>query len=263
MISVSFLITHFNRPYSLEKCINSIRNYKYSFNYEIIVSDDCSTHENLEIIHSLAYDKIILSKVNTGLSANINRGLHCCKGSLIIYIQEDFKINDNFFKYIDKAIALLMKCKVDMVRLKSNIEFPEYKLIDHYFELIPRFAFKNFLVDHYRYSDHPFVVKKVFFSKYGFYKEGVNTIHGENEYMVRMMKLNPKIAIIDKKCINDIRMEGSVREELLNFNSNKIKNRRWIKPFKRVFNSFRFKVEYIFYDVKSRKLLTIKNYRKL
>ena len=76
-------------------------------------------------------------------------------------------------------------------------------------------------------------MKKSFFCKYGKYKENVNTIHGEDEYMIRMMKLNPKIALVNNKCVNNINLEGSVREESININKNQLRHKSFIKPLKK------------------------------
>ena len=259
---ISFLITHYNRPKSLKLCIQSIRSMNLKINHEIIVSDDCSKRSNIDLINKLHIDKLVLSPINTGLASNINRGIKECDGDYIVYIQEDFGLNDQFSVMIDEILDILTKEKAEMIRLRSNLKFKDYNLLTKQIKLIPRFSLRNFLVDHYRYSDHPFVVKKSFFCKYGKYKENVNTIHGEDEYMIRMMKLNPKIALVKNECVDGIDKEGTVREELRNVNKNKLRHKNFVKPLKRIVNSLRFKFEYIFYNPKKRTLLTIKNLRK-
>ena len=156
---------------------------------------------------------------------------------------------------------MLDESEADMVRLRSNVKFNTYEIVRNNYKQIPRLAFRNFLIDHYRYSDHPFVVKNNFFKFYGYYKENVNTIYGENEYMVRMMKLNPKILIMNETCAVPINIEGSVREDSKDKNRLLKFNNYYIKFMKRILNSLRFKIEYIFYHQQRRKLLTFKNLR--
>ncbi len=260
---ISFLITHYNRPKSLEACIDSIRRLQLISDYEIVVSDDCSEKAAIEEIRRLRIDSLVLSEVNTGLSSNINRGLNQCKGDFIVYIQEDFALNKVFERLEEKMLEMLSSNQTEMIRLRSNIKFKQSFDITDDFALIPRFAFKNFWIDQYRYSDHPYMVKTTFYTKYGKYKENVNTIHGENEYMIRMMKLNPKIAICKYECVDHMNIEGSVREELQNSSAKTIRNKKWIKPIKRIVNALRFKFEFVFYNPNKRKLITIKNLRKV
>jgi len=259
---ISFLITHYNRPQSLATCINSIHHHVAKINYEIIISDDCSKKENIEKIKQLNYDKLILSKQNTGLASNINRGIDKCQGQYIVYIQEDFGINQEFANQIDHILKILDKDKIEMIRLRSNVNFKTYHLIQGYFKLIPRFAPQNFLIDHYRYSDHPYVVKTNFFKKFGYYKENVNTSYGENEYMIRMMKLNPKIAICKNECVDSYNFEGSIREENHLDKPHPLFKLKNLKPIKRILNSLRFKIEYLFYRPQKRSLYTFENLRK-
>jgi glycosyltransferase involved in cell wall biosynthesis len=258
---INFLITHYNRPKSLALCIDSIKALNLDLNFNIIVSDDCSKKSIIEEIKNLSIDKLILTEFNTGLSSNINRGLADCKGDYIIYVQEDFVIKKKFKLYIHSILKMIDESEADMVRLRSNVEFNTFKIVRNDFKQIPKFGFGNFLVDHYRYSDHPFVVKNNFFTNFGFYKNNVNTMYGENEYMVRMMKLNPKILIINETCALPIVIEGSVREDK-NIGFKGLRNDKYSKLLKRFLNSLRFKIEYIFYDRQKRNLLTFKNLRE-
>ncbi len=260
-MKISFIITHYNRPDSLKKCISSIHNSKINCEYEVVVSDDCSEDVNVLKIKKFDIDKLILSEVNTGLASNNNRGLKACEGDFIVYIQEDFILNKEFSNRIYDIISVLEQDNVDMIRFRSNVKFKKYKLLNNYFKVLPRFAFKNFLIDQYRYSDHPFIVRNDFFKKFGYFKCGASTNYGENEYMIRMMKLNPKIALCSKDCVYSLDIEGSVREENHKIRRKRLRNNRKFKPVKRIVNAFRFKLEFMLYNTKNRNLLTFKNLR--
>ena len=91
-MKISFLITHYNRPDDLFECISSIRKLEIA-NSEIIVSDDASKKECIEIIQQFKVDQLLLSNSNEGLAANINRGIKACSGEYIIYCQEDFVLD--------------------------------------------------------------------------------------------------------------------------------------------------------------------------
>ena len=46
---ISILITNYNKDKFLTKCLYSIKNQNYN-NYEVIIFDDCSTDNSLNII---------------------------------------------------------------------------------------------------------------------------------------------------------------------------------------------------------------------
>lgn len=160
-MKISFLITHYNRPDDLFECISSIRKLEIA-NSEIIVSDDASKKECIEIIQQFKVDQLLFSNSNEGLAANINRGIKACSGEYIIYCQEDFVLDSRVSFLINDFIELLNDNKVDMIRFTSNILFNKKISLTKNVVLIPKFSFHNFLQNYYQYSDHPFITKKVF-----------------------------------------------------------------------------------------------------
>ncbi len=86
---LSILITHYNRPYALGACLQSIYELDLEIPYEIVVSDDGSTKENQTIIKEFKIDKLVLSKRNCGLTSSLNNGIKACNGTHLLYCQED------------------------------------------------------------------------------------------------------------------------------------------------------------------------------
>lgn len=149
-IPISFLITHFNRPLDLAVCLDGIKKIPIS-NYEIVVSDDGSTAENIEMIKSYAVDQLILAAANQGLVANINKGLAACRGEYIIYCQEDFVINPEIVGVLPECFDLLQNKKVDMIRFTSNFQFKKTIPLTHMISRVPKFSFHNFLYNYFKY----------------------------------------------------------------------------------------------------------------
>ena len=257
---ISFLITHFNRPKSLEQCVASIKQHTTNIPFEIVVSDDCSRHENLDQIKNIPVIRIIESNQNQGLASNINKGIAACNGDIIVYIQEDFRLNENFRSHFPYILQALNTNQVDMVRLRSNVRFLKWTALNDKIKVIPRFSIVDFKRSPYRYSDHPYVVKRIFYNSFGLYLSGVNTSYGENEYVVRMLKLNPIIGLVNKFCVDEIDEEGSVREEKVGKVLKPTKS--FIKPIKQMLVAARYYLEAILYNKENRKLLTFKNIRK-
>ena len=102
------VITYNSSKYVLET-LESIKAQTYQ-NIELIVSDDCSTDNTVEICRKWIEEnkerfirtEIITSEINTGVSANGNRGRNACRGEWIKGIAGDDLLMPNCIQeYID------------------------------------------------------------------------------------------------------------------------------------------------------------------
>ena len=93
---VSVLVVCFNSSEFIVETLNSIKNQTYK-NLELIVTDDCSTDDTVEICKSWFAQntsrfnrvKLVTSETNTGIPKNCNRGLKACSGEWIKLISGD------------------------------------------------------------------------------------------------------------------------------------------------------------------------------
>ena len=93
---VTIVVITYNSSEFVLETLNSIKNQTYS-NIELIISDDCSIDQTLEICEQWGSNnfnrfqrvEIIQSAVNSGVSANINRALKISKGEWIKVIAGD------------------------------------------------------------------------------------------------------------------------------------------------------------------------------
>ena len=256
---ISILITHYNRPIDLLQCIKAIRVANIA-NSEIVVSDDGSKTDVINLIKSYGIDTLLLSDINMGLAANINKGLEACKGKFIIYCQEDFILSPKIYDVIPECIKLINSKKTDIVRFTSNFNFNKLVKLTDTISLIPRFSFKNFKQNYYRYSDHPFITKKQFYNKYGYYLENTSGRFGETEYAIRICNSNAKIAITNKSFASTIEGSQSVLINELNSNQPRIKiNKSTLK----LARAFRLYFEWVFYRKNKRGLISYTNGRKI
>ena len=259
MVRISYLITHFNRPQDIQQCIEAIQMVK-SMDDEIVVSDDASSTENLNLLKELSIDTLVVSDFNEGLAANINKGLQACKGNYIIYCQEYFLLNPKLKHLLPQFIEVLNTGAADLIRFSSYFKFNKTLLFNENLQIIPKFSFANFTQNFYRYSDHPFIVSNTFHIKYGYYLEQTSGRYGETEYGMRIANTEVVIAITtNSMASNVIGSESTLINEIepLKF---QFQNNKYVKKYVR---AFRMYFEWLFYKHKKRGLLTYKNGRKL
>ncbi|CAH0334909.1 hypothetical protein FVB9288_00524 [Flavobacterium sp. CECT 9288] len=254
---ISFLITHYNRPNDLLLCLNAIRGLDLC-DYEIVVSDDASEAQHLEIIQQYPIDQLLLADKNGGLAANINRGLQACRGQYIIYCQEDFMLSSKLAIILPECLEHLASKKLDLIRFVSNMNFNSTSCVSTNISRIPKFAFRNFLQNYYQYSDHPFITTKDFHPTFGFYQEETSGRYGETEYAIRILKSAAKIGITKQAYASTIdgsqsvlANESKVVAKSFSFNKKAI---HWAR-------AFRLYAELLLYDKKNRGLKTYRNFR--
>ncbi|MDI1305633.1 MAG: glycosyltransferase family 2 protein [bacterium] len=255
---ISFLITHYNRPIDLLKCLAAIRSLNV-LDSEIVVCDDASQEEHLKTIQDYQIDQLIVSEINQGLAANINKGIQACQGEYIVYCQEDFVLDPQISSLLPECLDLLKKEKVDMIRFTSNFPFNKLIPLTATVSLIPKFSFQNFLQNYYQYSDHPFVTRKSFYHKYGTYFENTSGRYGETEYAIRILKSNAKIGITNRTLASTIIGSQSV---LVNESILENKEYKMNKSLVKVARAFRLYLELILYNKSKRGLMSYKNFRK-
>src|SRR5260221_501192 len=90
-VDLSVVFVSYNRADLLEVAYNSIRERMDfgTLGVEYIVADDGSQPSHVQTLQRLHFDKRILSRPNTGLGANCNRGIAASSGEYILQIQDD------------------------------------------------------------------------------------------------------------------------------------------------------------------------------
>jgi glycosyltransferase involved in cell wall biosynthesis len=103
-MKLSIIIPTYNRAHILPRAIESI--YKQQDeNIEIIVVDDCSTDNTLNLLKS--YPEIILLKTekNSGACAARNLGIDIASGDLIYFLDSDNELTHDAVSQIKKCIS--------------------------------------------------------------------------------------------------------------------------------------------------------------
>ncbi len=190
---VTLLVTHYNRPHTLERLLRTFRSLQCSFN-EVIVADDGSREENLNRIKALQQEfkfRLLTSPKNMGLGNNINKGQDAVRTSYTLFMTDDNIPQPIFAEHFRDALtALKERDDIDIARFYAHFKYPYLKPFGKGFsEIICKLWYANYLKI-YSYSDHPHLRRSNFFQKFGRYAE--NTKPDKTEY--RMC-----IAFIQKK----------------------------------------------------------------
>ncbi len=121
---VSIAIISFNNENYIGECIESCLSQTYK-NTEIIIADDASTDNSLNIINEYALlhpskIKVISSKINCGVSSNFNKAAIASKGEWIKYIaSDDLLINDCIENYIREISRLNLKSGILFSKMRT------------------------------------------------------------------------------------------------------------------------------------------------
>jgi glycosyltransferase involved in cell wall biosynthesis len=88
--NITVIITSYNYEQYIKEAIQSVLNQTYQ-NFELIIVDDCSTDNSVEIIKSFNDDRIRLfvNEQNQGLAKTLQRALQEAKGKWVAFLESD------------------------------------------------------------------------------------------------------------------------------------------------------------------------------
>ena len=177
-ILVSVIITTFNSEKTIELAIDSIINQTY-LNIEIIVIDDCSTDNTLNILKKYSSIKLIELKQNMGCYYCKNIGIKLSKGNIICFHDSDdistydrieIQVKELLEKKCDIVGANIIKCNKKI--LKTDLKNNRFKNIKPSFGMIT-LMFKKDIFDKngyfYDYYDHSMdleFIERLYFNIY-------------------------------------------------------------------------------------------------
>ncbi len=121
---VSIIVITYNSSRYVLETLESAKAQTYQ-NIELIVSDDCSRDNTVEICRDWIKEnkerfvrtEVISVDKNTGISPNCNRGLHAAKGEWVKLIAgDDILIEDSIFNFV-KFISEKKECSIVFGRI--------------------------------------------------------------------------------------------------------------------------------------------------
>ena len=106
-VTISLIIPNFNYGEFLEECINSVSDQTVTPD-EIIIIDDCSSDNSLEILSRFENNKqikIIRNRKNLGIVDNFNKAIKASTSDYIVFVGADNRIKKTFVEEYKKAIS--------------------------------------------------------------------------------------------------------------------------------------------------------------
>ncbi len=133
-MDISVIVCSFNHAKWLERCIRSIENQENikTNNFEIILVNDSSEDETLNVIENLSHIKnlkIINNDKNLGLPKSINKAMRESKGRYLVRVDSD--------DYVQRNFLFLMKFYLDLNRHYQAV-CVDYIIVDEHEESIER-----------------------------------------------------------------------------------------------------------------------------
>jgi len=205
MPKVSVCIPNYNYGAFIEDAIKSVLNQTFK-DFELIIVDDCSTDNSVEIIKSFTDQRIkfIKNEKNIGRIKNINKVLSLAAGEFITLLPSDTFLTPNS---IEERVKILEKDKeIGLVFSAVNIIDQNKKIIEVYRYSVRnliqtgREAFETLIMGNYIITSSV-MVRKTCYERLGFFDEEIAPRARDWEMWLRIALNNYKIAFIAKPLV--------------------------------------------------------------
>lgn len=263
---ITFLFITYNRPQLLARALHALNNVSLEIGISpyLIVSDDGSTPENLDLLYRLNFDEVLTTDKNSGLGANQNKGLARCFTQYILQIQDDWIFTGNP-NDLSRAIEIMNSDPtIGVLQLtKTNSDLPVN------FKKFGSSCYKIFANDGLPwnrncsvrpYSDNPHLKRRDFVLDVGPYLEGVPMTICENDFKKRVATQN-KWKIAEFCC--DPMFEHLGADVSMNSGGNPHKILRLIKKIPFVGNLLVFIIRRLYYIIDNKLVLVLFYIKKI
>src|SRR5262245_13015439 len=116
---LSVIIPVYNAERYIDACLKSVINQETKYQYEIIVVDDGSTDNSLQVIKQQEDDKLrYFSRANGGIGFARNFGIRAAKGKYVMFVDADDELLPNAIQLLLDEVA-----KNDACIVQGNVRY--------------------------------------------------------------------------------------------------------------------------------------------
>ena len=219
---VSIIVISYNSEKTITETLESIKNQTY-LNYEVIISDDCSKDKTIDIVKEWCKGnnknnyEILESKINEGVTKNINKGLKKANGTWIKFIAADDILVPTCLE--DNINCVNNNRKINNCFSKAKTFGKTQKIIpkkskEKLYDLSSKKQYEEMKWDNFVIAPTSFINKEIF-KRDGFFDERIPMIE-DRQYWLLLTSKGEKLFFLNK-----ITIEYRVGESLSN-HQNKI-----------------------------------------
>lgn len=114
---LSVIIPAYNEEEHIKNLLSDLKAQTYK-NFEVIVVDDCSTDNTVEITKEFGVKILVSGRHN--LSHSRNMGIKASKGEIVVNLDADFRVNKVFLEEVKNLLKIQL-----LVELKSAKNCPK------------------------------------------------------------------------------------------------------------------------------------------
>ena len=181
-MELSIIIPIYNSEKYLPECLNSLCSQIKNNNVEIILIDDNSSDKSLNICRKykkkFKFIKLVIFKVNKGVSVCRNKGIKIASGKYISFVDSDDKLENGSIKLIINKLNKYSKSDILVIRSKEIFS----NVIDkNQFLKLPKKSNKKSIItfidnfDKFRATCWNFILKKDFITSNDIYFKKIIT----------------------------------------------------------------------------------------
>lgn len=157
MEKVSIIIPVYNREKYISRCISSVINQTYK-NLEIIIVDDGSTDDSLNIVRSFDDNRLkIIESENKGVSNARNIGIQNASGKYIMFVDSDDYILDEM---VENFVREMEETDADLVC--GNFANTKIKNIHEKITISSEYSAQDYVVNYYNICPYNCPVSKLY-----------------------------------------------------------------------------------------------------
>jgi glycosyltransferase involved in cell wall biosynthesis len=133
MPKVSVIVTCYNYGRYLKQCLDSVREQMFT-DYELIVIDDGSEDDSLDVALDSYADKVIRHKNRLGVVTTNNEGVGLSRGEYVCFVNADDHINPAYLARCVEALDAHADTAIAYTdfwhfgKLDNGVQFPEFTL---------------------------------------------------------------------------------------------------------------------------------------